>query len=77
MAERCLLHKTKLDDFLEWAVKNGAHIEQPKGAYQRARFRFPGDAPHIIYDKHSSEHYSLDDRTARLFWRYHKEQGQG
>lgn len=66
MAVRNLLHKSKLEAFLEWAKEQGAAIETPKGIYQKARFRFPGEAPHIIYDKHSDEHYSLEILTSRL-----------
>ncbi len=72
MAARDLLHKTKLDEFLTWAQAQGASLEKPKGFYQKARFRFPGQAPHIIYDKHSVEHYSLEDKTVPLFWAFHK-----
>lgn len=70
MASRNLLHKSKLDGFLAWAVSNGADIEEPKGIYQKARFRFPGETPHIIYDKLSKEHYSLEEKTVPLFWKF-------
>ena len=71
MATRNLLHKSRLDAFLEWAVINGASIEPGKGQFQKVRIRFPGEPPHIIYDKNSDEHYSLENKTVKLFWKFH------
>lgn len=73
MSKRNLLHKTKLKAFLDWAVAHGASIEEPKGQWQKARFRFPGEPPHIVYDKNSAEHYSLEERTVQVFWKFHRE----
>lgn len=72
-----LLHKTRLQAFLDWAVEQGASIETPKGQWQKARFRFPGEPPHIIYDKLSDEHYSLEKRTVPVFWKFHLETRRG
>ena len=71
MASRNLLHKSRLEAFLEWAVMHGASIEQGKGQFQKARIRFPGEPPHIIYDKISNEYYSIEDKTIPLFWKFH------
>jgi hypothetical protein len=71
MASRNLLHKSRLAAFLEWAALHGASVEPGKGQFQKARFRFPGEAPHIIYDKLTGEHYSLENKTVPLFWKFH------
>jgi len=74
MAVRNLLHKPKLPDFLEWAKSMGAKIEPGRGYFQRVRIRFAGEPPHIIYDKLTDEHYSLEAKTARLVRKYIKMQ---
>lgn len=71
---RNLLRKTKLQAFLDWAVVHGAEIKIVDGEYQKARIKFPGERrPHIIYDKDSGEHYSLEERTVPVFLRFHRE----
>jgi hypothetical protein len=78
MATRNLLHKTKLSKFLDFVVEKGANIEKPNGSYQKARFRFPGKPPHIIWEKNTvKEHYVLEDKTINLFWEFHNQTKKG
>ena len=72
MATRNLLHRSKLPDFLEWAKSMGAKIEPGRGYYQKARVRFSGEPPHIIWDRLRGDHYTLETRTERLFWMYYE-----
>ena len=70
MATRNLLHRSKLTDFLEWAKSMGAKIEPGRGYYQRVRVKFPDEPVHIIWDRSRGDHYTLETRTTRLFWKY-------
>lgn len=74
MANRNLLHKSKLTAFEVWLVTNGWTLEDPKGELEVLRARKDGrKAPLIIYDQLSSEHYSVQNRDAgvvRAFIKY-------
>ena len=70
MAARNLLHRSKLPDFLEWAKSMGAKVEPGRGHFQRMRVKFPGEPVHIIWDRIRGDHYTLETRTTRLFWKY-------
>ena len=64
MANRHMLHISKLEDFKEWLLKDGWEIEEPKGIYEVLRARKAGRSnPLIVYRKaDSKEHLSLMDR---------------
>jgi len=71
MASRNLLHKSKLPEFLEFVKTLGYQIEQTKGSYEVARFKEGSHPPHIIFERHDSpEHFTLQDKTIRLFRRW-------
>lgn len=68
MASRDLLHKSKLENFLKWAVdKKGATIENGCIQWQKARIRFPNGDLHVVYDNIRSDHYSIEKKTAIIF----------
>lgn len=64
MAQRNLLHRTKLEDFKKYLVKNGWVMQDTKGTYEVLRAVNPEvqKRPLIVYDGKSKEHYSIDDR---------------
>lgn len=74
MANRQLLHKSKLSTFSTWLVWAGWTLEEPKGELEVLRARKDGrKAPLIIYDQLSSEHYSVQNRdvgVVRAFIKY-------
>lgn len=74
MAERSLLHKSKLQDFKQWLIKDGWKIESTKGYYEALRATKLGKKrPLIVYDKlDSKEHYSIDNRDLGLIIQFIK-----
>ena len=64
MANRYLLHKSKLDDFKKYLKDNGWVLQDTKGPYEvlRAINLDLRKRPLIIYSGKSSEHLSVDDR---------------
>ena len=64
MANRHMLHISKLEDFKDWLVKDGWKIEEPKGIYEVLRARNAGRKnPLIVYTKaDAKEHLSIMDR---------------
>ena len=66
MANRHMLHISKLEDFKDWLVKDGWKIEEPKGIYEVLRARNAGRKnPLIVYTKaDAKEHLSLMDRDS-------------
>ena len=63
MANRCLLHKYKLEDFKNWLVKNNWTIEETKGEYEVLRARSIRNRVLIAYRKLAlKEHYTIADK---------------
>ncbi len=76
MAIRCVLHKTKLDEFKAWLAEVGIDYRPGKGCYQVLQVMANGKFT-PVYDsaKHSREHYSVQDElmpTIRHFLRESK-----
>jgi hypothetical protein len=60
MANRCTLHKTKLDDFKEYLNSQGIAYRDGKGDYQALQVLTPKDGWQCIYIKHKMpEHFSV------------------
>lgn len=73
MAIRCVLHKTKIDEFKQWLSEVGIEFRPGKGCYQVLQVMVNGNFT-PVYDsaKHSREHYSVQDElmpTVRHFLR--------
>ena len=66
MANRHMLHISKLEDFKKWLIKDGWEIEEPKGIWEVLRARKSGrQNPLIIYRKADvKEHLSIMDRDS-------------
>lgn len=73
MGNKALLHKSKLNEFLEYVAQQGADLLVTKGDFEVARFRMPGEqAPHLIFKRLSGDHYTLQDKSVRLYWAWRK-----
>jgi hypothetical protein len=65
VANRCLLHRTKLDLFKAWLVKDGWVLDENYGDYQVLRAR-KGKRFVALYDRHQGDHFSMLDRDHGL-----------
>lgn len=72
MADRCLLHKSKLEDFKHWLVNDGWTIEPTKGSWEVLRARKSNHKnPLIIYDRNvAKEHYTVQSRDIGVVMAY-------
>lgn len=67
MANRCLLHKTKLEDFKNWCDVLGIKTEEGKGEFDVLRIFHPGFGFGVIYDRiRAKEHYSCDKVAEKI-----------
>ncbi len=64
MANRSLLHRSKIEDFKSWLQEDGWQIEQPKGIYEVVRATKGTRKPLIVYtrDNKGKEHLTVQDR---------------
>lgn len=63
MANRCLLHKSKLSQFIQWMIDNGIPYRYGKGAYQVLLVKIKDGNFAGIYEKNKMpEHYSIESR---------------
>lgn len=77
MAERALLRKKSLTDFMKWLTEDGWTIEPIKSkgfTYEVLRARKTGRKnPLMVYDRNNAkEHYSILDRDASVIFAYLK-----
>ncbi|MDY4592596.1 MAG: hypothetical protein SO434_04255 [Eubacteriales bacterium] len=73
MANRHLLAVNKLEDFKQWLIRNGWHIEEPKNIYEVLRARKEGEKyPFIAYQriKDNLVHLSLSDYNTKIVREY-------
>lgn len=72
MARRDLLHKSKLDEFIAWALTQGYVWNMPNTnhGYEVARLRplypRPCEAPVLIYTRNTGDHYTLNHSAELL-----------
>jgi len=70
MAVRNILHKSKLEDFKNWLIKEGWKIEEPIGEYEVFRAR-TNKRIIIFYDKlYSKEHYTVPANCTDIVRKY-------
>lgn len=64
MANRALLHRSKLEEFKSWLKEDGWQIEQTKGIYEVVRATKEGRKPLIVYtgDNKGKEHITVQSR---------------
>lgn len=72
---RNLLHRSKLDEFVEWAVSNGYRREQTAASpFEVARLTKDGSSrPIIIYQRLSGDHLTTFAAGTELVNRWIKE----
>lgn len=74
MANRKLLHKSKLKEFETWLVEKGWSIEPVKGEYEVLRAKKPPNKPLIIFERlDSKEHYTVPNNHNNLVYAYIKD----
>lgn len=74
LACRDLLHKTKLEDFKAWLIKDGWIIENPKGLYEVLRATKTQRKPLIVFEKdNSKQHYTIQDKYVGLVYQFIKD----
>lgn len=71
---RCLLHKSKLNDFKIWLTKKGWYAIGAKGDYEVLRMRHLIYGILLIYDRNNAiEHYTTYGIGNRLVRQYIKD----
>lgn len=66
MAERCLLHKNKLDLLKWWLTSKGYEIQDTKGYYEVLRANKDKDTIIIFKKDNAKEHLSVQQKYHRL-----------
>ena len=73
MAERCLLHKNKLDKLKQWLASKGYDILTPKGTYEVLR-ACKGKETVIIFEKiGAKEHLTVQQKDYKLIRQFIRE----
>lgn len=72
MANRSLLHRSKVEDFKSWLQEDGWQIEKTKGIYEIVRARKGDRKPLIVYtrDNKGSEHITVQSRDEAVVRAY-------
>ena len=71
IANRCLLHKTKLEDFKIWLINDGWIIEKTKNFYEVLRATKPHKKPLIIFKRNDlKEHYTVQGIYVGLVYQF-------
>jgi hypothetical protein len=78
MAERSILHVSKLEEFKAWLTAKGIKWELANGAHQVMRFRISSTVWSYIYDRIPRDgstlvHYTVEDRAVRIVWDFIRE----
>lgn len=73
MAERCLLHKNKLEPFKVWITSSGYELQETKGLYEVLRAT-KGKETVIIYRKtQAKEHLTVQQKDYKLIRQFIRE----
>lgn len=76
MANRNILHKSKLDDFRTWLINDEWSINQPKGEYEVLR-AVKNNKTIIIYTKlNVQEHYTVPENSYPIVKTYLKDKNK-
>jgi hypothetical protein len=75
LRSRACLHRSKLDEFKQWAISRGWVEEAAKGDYEVLRLRMPGKkgAPAQVYDRHQGAHLTTFGESQKLVRRWIRE----
>lgn len=66
MAERCLLHKNKLDLLKWWLSSRGYEIQDTKGIYEVLRAKKGKDTVIVFRKSEVKEHLSVQQKDYKL-----------
>ena len=80
MANRSLLHKSKLEDLKNWCYALGIKTEEGKGEFDVLRIYHPAFGFGVIYDRiRAKEHYTCDKVAEKIVRRFlfHRNLGIG
>ena len=72
---RSLLAMSKLEEFAEWAVKDGFTREPTKGEYEVLRLRWPKMQPFIYFRRTGAQHATSQAEGTQLVARWLKATG--
>ena len=75
MAERCLLHRNKLDLFRWYLESLGYKIQQTKGFGEVLRAKKEGDLI-IIFTRSNAEHLTVQDKDYEFVRKFLKQQNE-
>lgn len=73
MAERCLLHKDKLDLLKWWLSSRGYEIQTTKGIYEVLRAKKDKDTVVVFKKDNAKEHLSVQQKDHRLIRQFIRE----
>ena len=73
MAERCLLHKNKLDLLKWWLSSKGYEIQATKGCYEVLRAKKSKDTVIVFKKDNAKEHLSVQQKDYRLIRQFIRE----
>jgi hypothetical protein len=66
MANRCVLHKNKLDEFRAWCAENSIEVRDGKGEYQLMQVRVDNQWLVIYSRLYMPEHVTVPNGLTRL-----------
>lgn len=72
MANRALLHRSKLESFMQWMIEHEWVAMLTKGEYEAARLR-KNNRWFILYDRDRGDHFTLRDIDQNIVRTFQKE----
>ena len=70
MANRNILHRSKLEDFTTWLKDNGYHPVKNNAQFEVLRWKVKGQTMPILFDGKSSEHFSCNEASTPFVLSY-------
>lgn len=64
--KRCLLHRTKIDEFKAWLDRQGISTRPGKGQWQLFQVLTPEDGWQVVFDQINSEHVSVNEKLVPI-----------
>lgn len=73
MAERCLLHQSKLDLLKSWLSSKGYETQSTKGVYEVLRAKRGKETVIVFKKDNAKEHLTVQQKDHRLIRQFIKE----
>jgi len=64
--KRCLLHRTKLDEFKEWLASQDIPVRPGKGSWQLFQIQIPDGTWQVVFETMNPEHLSMNEKLVPL-----------